>query len=70
MSVVVIIAVSFAALMVILLVLFTMESIKDSAVREQESEHNILSDKVVEAMAQKIISDAAMHRKNRFAEEE
>ena len=70
MSVVVIIAVSFAALMVILLVLFIMESIKDSAVREQESEHNILSDKVVEAMAQKIISDAAMHRKNRFAEEE
>ena len=70
MSVVVIIAVSFAALMVILLVLFIMESIKDSAVREQESEHNILSDKVVEAMAQKIISDATMHRKNRFAEEE
>ena len=70
MSVVVIIAVSLAALMVILLVLFIMESIKDSAVREQESEHNILSDKVVEAMAQKIISDAAMHRKNRFAEEE
>ena len=61
MSVVVIIAVSLAALMVILLVLFIMESIKDSAVREQESEHNILSDKVVEAMAQKIISDAAMH---------
>lgn len=70
MSIVVIIAVSLAALMVILLVLFIMESIKDSAVREQESEHNILSDKVVEAMAQKIISDAAMHRKNRFAEEE
>ena len=70
MSVVVIIAVSFAALMVILLVLFIMESIKDSEVREQESEHNILSDKVAEAMAQKIISDAAMHRKNRFAEEE
>ena len=70
MSVVVIIAVSFAALMVILLVLFIMETIKDSAVREQESEHNILSDKVAEAMAQKIISDAAMHRKNRFAEEE
>ena len=70
MSVVVIIAVSFAALMVILLVLFIMESIKDSEVREQESEHNILSDKVVEAMAQKIISDAAMHRKSRFAEEE
>ena len=70
MSVVVIIAVSFAALMVILLVLFIMESIKDSEVREQESEHNILSAKVAEAMAQKIISDAAMHRKNRFAEEE
>ena len=70
MSIVVIIAVSLAALMVILLVLFIMESIKDSSVREQESEHNILSDKVVEAMAQKIISDAAMHRKNRFAEEE
>ena len=70
MSIVVIIAVSLAALMVILLVLFIMESIKDSAVREQESEHNILSDKVVEAMAQKIISDAAMHRKNRFSEEE
>ena len=70
MSVVVIIAVSFTALMVILLVLFIMETIKDSAVREQESEHNILSDKVAEAMAQKIISDAAMHRKNRFAEEE
>ena len=70
MSVVVIIAVSFAALMVILLVLFIMESIKDSAVREHESEHNILSDRVAEAMAQKIISDAAMHRKNRFAEEE
>ena len=70
MSVVVIIAVSFTALMVILLVLFIMESIKDSEVREKESEHNIISDKVVEAMAQKIISDAAMHRKNRFAEEE
>ena len=70
MSVVVIIAVSFAALMVILLVLFIMESIKDSAVREQESEHNFLSDRVAEAMAKKIISDAAMHRKNRFAEEE
>ena len=70
MSIVVIIAVSLAALMVILLVLFIMESIKDSSVREQESEHNILSDKVVEAMAQKIISDAAMHRKNRFAEDE
>ena len=70
MSVVVIIAVSFAALMVILLVLFIMESIKDNEVREKESEHNIISDKVVEAMAQKIISDAAMHRKNRFAEEE
>ena len=70
MSVVVIIAVSFAALMVILLVLFIMESMKDSEVLEQESEHNIISDKVVEAMAQKIISDAAMHRKNRFAEEE
>lgn len=70
MSVVVIIAVSFAALMVILLVLFIMESMKDSEVCEKESEHNILNDKVVEAMAQKIISDAAMHRKNRFAEEE
>ena len=70
MSVVVIIAVSFAALMVILLVLFIMESMKDSEVLEQESEHNIISDKVVEVMAQKIISDAAMHRKNRFAEEE
>ena len=70
MSVVVIIAVSFAALMVILLVLFIMESMKDSEVREKESEHNILNEKVVEAMAQKIISDAAMHRKNRFAEEE
>ena len=70
MSIVVIIAVSLAALMVILLVLFIMESIKDSAVREQEFQHNILNDKVVEAMAQKIISDAAMHRKNRFAEEE
>ena len=43
MSVVVIIAVSFAALMVILLVLFIMESIKDSEVREKESEHNIIS---------------------------
>ena len=70
MSVVVIIAVSFAALMVILLVLFIMESMKDREVCEKESEHNILNDKVVEAMAQKIISDAAMHRKNRFAEEE
>ena len=70
MSVAVIIAAGLSALMVILLVLFIMETIKDSAVREQESEHNILSDKVVEAMAQKIISDAATHRKNRFAEEE
>ena len=70
MSVAVIIAAGLSALMVILLVLFIMETIKDSAVREEESEHNILSDKVAEAMAQKIISDAAMHRKNRFAEEE
>ena len=70
MSVAVIIAAGLSALMVILLVLFIMESIKDSAVREQESEHNILSDRVAEAMAKKIISDAAMHRKNRFAEEE
>ena len=70
MSVAVIIAAGLSALMVILLVLFIMESIKDSAVREQESEHNFLSDRVAEAMAKKIISDAAMHRKNRFAEEE
>ena len=70
MSVAVIIAAGLSALMVSLLVLFILETIKDSAVREQESEHNILSDKVVDAMAQKIISDAAMHRKNRFAEEE
>ena len=70
MSVAVIIAAGLSALMVILLVLFFMETIKDSAVREQESEHNFLSDRVAEAMAKKIISDAAMHRKNRFAEEE
>ena len=70
MSVAVIIAAGLSVLMVILLVLFIMESIKDSAVREQESEHNFLSDRVAEAMAKKIISDAAMHRKNRFAEEE
>ena len=70
MSVAVIIAAGLSALMVLLLVLFILETIKDSAVREQEAEHNILSDKVAEAMAQKIISDAAMHRKNRFAEEE
>ena len=70
MSVAVIIAASLSVLMVILLVLFIIESIKDSAIREQESENNILSDRVAEAMAQKIISDAAMHRENRFAEEE
>lgn len=70
MSFVAIIALSFAALMVILLVLFIKESMLISVVSNKGAEDKTINDKVTEAMAEKIISDAAMHRKNRFTEDE
>ena len=63
-------AIILASLMVILLVLFFIESMSMSSDHVNESGVNIDNDRVVEVMAKKIISDAAMHRRNRFMEDE
>ena len=59
-----------ASIMVILLVLFFRESMSISSDHVKESGDNIDNDIVVKAIAKKIISDAAMHRRNRFTEDE
>jgi len=63
-------AIILASLMVILLVLFFIESMSMSSDHVNESGVNIDNDRVVKVMAKKIISDAAMHRRNRFMEDE
>ena len=59
-----------ACFMVILLVLFFRESMSISSDHVKGSGDNIDNDIVVKAIAKKIISDAAMHRRNRFTEDE
>ena len=59
-----------ASFMVILLVLFFRESMSISSDHVKGSGDNIDNDIVVKAIAKKIISDAAMHRRNRFTEDE
>ncbi len=63
-------AIILASLMAILLVLFFIESMSMSSDHVNESGVNIDNDRVVKVMAKKIISDAAMHRRNRFMEDE
>jgi hypothetical protein len=63
-------AIILASLMVILLVLFFIESMSMSSDHVNESGVNIDNDRVVKVMAKKIISDASMHRRNRFMEDE
>ena len=70
MSVVAGTSIILASFMVILLVLFFRESMSISSDHVKESGDNIDNDIVVKAIAKKIISDAAMHRRNRFTEGE
>ena len=70
MSVVAGTSIILASIMVILLVLFFRESMSISSDHVKESGDNIDNDIVVKSIAKKIISDAAMHRRNRFPEDE
>ena len=70
MSVVAGTSIILASFMVILLVLFFRESMSISSDHVKGSGDNIDNDIVVKAIAKKIISDAAMHRRNRFTEDE
>ena len=70
MSVVAGTSIILASFMVILLVLFFRESMSISSDHVKESGDNIDNDIVVKAIAKKIISDAAMLRRNRFTEDE
>ena len=70
MSVVAGTSIILASFMVILLVLFFRESMSISSDHVKGSGDNIDNDIVVKAIAKKIISDAAMHRRNRFMEDE
>ena len=63
-------AIILASFMVILLVLFFRESMSISTDHVKESVDYIDNDIVARSIAKKISSDAAMHRRNRFMEDE
>ena len=70
MNIFVIIAMSLTVIMAIMMVIFFKVSFPISTLFKKERVESIINDQVAKAMAQKIVSDAKMHRKNRFMDDE